>query len=202
MIREVVIGGALGVGLWWAMSRREAAAATVDNSGVDPWITGSDDNMASKDNNVQAFLTLIRTGEGTVDSAGYSRLVGGGQFQSFADHPRKLVTIRMGGKLIKSTAAGAYQILARTWDDLKSSGVSLPDFSPASQDKAALALIRRRGAMQDVIAGRFATAIRKCSLEWASLPGSPYGQPTMTMQGARDVLAANGAAIADGAAYA
>ena len=30
-------------------------------------------------------------------------------------------------------------------------------------------------------AGRIEAAIAKCNREWASLPGSPYGQPTRTM---------------------
>ncbi len=85
-----------------------------------------------------------------------------------------------------STAAGAYQFLSRTWDECRAA-LNLPDFSPDSQDKAAVFLIRRRKALDDVIAGRFEEAVRKCNLEWASLPGSPYGQPTKTMARARAV---------------
>lgn len=136
------------------------------------------------DSNVHAFLALIRTGEGTVDAGGYSRLFGGGSFSGFADHPRVLVS--MSG--YNSTAAGAYQILSRTWDEIRAA-YNLPDFSPASQDLAAVALIKRRGALADVVAGRFRQAIAKCSREWASLPGSPYGQPTLTLARAEQILA-------------
>ncbi len=139
--------------------------------------------------NVQAFLILIRTGEGTSDPGGYHRLFGGGDFNSYADHPRIIVTR---GSL-SSTAAGAYQILARTWDDLRNSGVDLPDFTPANQDKAAIALIKRRGALADVIAGNFKNAIARTNKEWASLPGSPYGQPTLTLNRAYAILAQSGA---------
>jgi NAD-dependent dihydropyrimidine dehydrogenase PreA subunit len=38
---------------------------------------------------------------------------------------------------------------------------------------------------EDVLAGRLGDAIAKCAREWASLPGSPYGQPTRTMAQAR-----------------
>ncbi len=138
--------------------------------------------------NVQAFLMMIRTGEGTADAGGYTRLYGGAQFSGFADHPRQLVSA--GG--LTSTAAGAYQILSRTWDDLRKSN-DLPDFSPANQDYAAVCLIKRRGALADVVAGRFDVAIAKCGKEWASLPGSPYGQPTITLARCYAVLAANGA---------
>lgn len=149
--------------------------------------------------NLQAFLWLIRTGEGTADDGGYSRLFGGGSFSSFADHPRQRVTR---GSLT-STAAGAYQILSRTWDDLKTtSGYDFPDFSPESQDKAAIALIKRRGALADVLAGRFDRAITKTNKEWASLPDSPYGQPTLTRARARQILAQAGGISADGGSVA
>lgn len=123
--------------------------------------------------NVSAFLWTIRVSEGTAGSDGYSTLVGGGQFGSFDDHPRVLVDLpRLG---IKSSAAGAYQILRRTWDGVAGK-LGLGDFSPASQDAAAIELIRQRGAWEDVKAGRFADAINKCRREWASLPGAGYGQ--------------------------
>lgn len=132
---------------------------------------GITDPMEQK--NVNAFLWTIRTSEGTADGGGYSRLVGGGSFASYDDHPRVLVDLpRLG---IKSSAAGAYQILRRTWDGVAGK-LGLPDFSPASQDAAAIELIRQRGAWADVKAGRFFAAIEKCRKEWASLPGAGYGQ--------------------------
>jgi hypothetical protein len=42
-------------------------------------------------------------------------------------------------------------------------------------------LIDRRGALDAVIRGDLEVAIAKCAKEWASLPGSPYGQPTKTL---------------------
>lgn len=139
------------------------------------------------DGNVQAFLQLIRTGEGTKGPRGYTTLFGGGQFHGFEDHPR--INVPFGDTT--SSAAGAYQILSRTWDEMQSK-YDLPDFSPVSQDIAAVGLIKRRGALGDVLAGRFASAIGKCNKEWASLPNSPYGQPTLTMSKAATILAANG----------
>jgi len=50
--------------------------------------------------------------------------------------------------------------------------LELPDFGTASQDRGALELVRRRGALADVQAGRFTEALRKCRNEWASLPGN------------------------------
>jgi lysozyme len=115
-------------------------------------------------------------------------MFGGGLFNSFDDHPRKRIRRRSGTRYITSTAAGAYQFLARTWDDC-AGNLDLPDFSPASQDRAARFLIYRRGAMTDVLAGRLEAAVKKCNREWASLPGSPYGQPTITMARCKQLFA-------------
>lgn len=129
--------------------------------------------------NVRAFLRAIRFGEGTSDADGYRRLVGGGEFGSFHDHPRERRYIER--YKVWSTAAGAYQFIAgSTWDEMRKL-YALPDFSPESQDLAAIGLIHRRGALQDVLAGRIESAIAKCAKEWASLPGSPYGQRTVAL---------------------
>lgn len=203
-----LLAAAAGGALWWYVGQLEAAPAGETADALPEDEPAADDGgffapvldavgylesymipvAASLDDaNVRAFLMLIRTGEGTADGAGYTRLFGGGSFAGYTDHPR--ITVSRSG--YTSTAAGAYQILARTWDDLKSTN-DLPDFSPASQDKAALILIRRRGALADVKAGRWDAAIRKTNKEWASLPGSPYGQPTLTMSRAKEVLLAYG----------
>jgi lysozyme len=63
--------------------------------------------------------------------------------------------VTLNNKGLKSTAAGAYQFLASTWDDLKRK-LNLPDFGPHSQDLAAQELIRERHALADVADGRFA----------------------------------------------
>ena len=79
--------------------------------------------------NVRAFLRMLRHGEGTAGEDGYRVMFGGGLFDSFADHPRQAITRKLGGKPITSTAAGAYQFLARSWDGLvKQYGFA--DFSP------------------------------------------------------------------------
>ncbi len=141
--------------------------------------------------NVQAFLRMLRHGEGTAGEDGYRVMFGGGLFDSFADHPRQAITRKLGGKPITSTAAGAYQFLSRTWDGLvKQYGFA--DFAPKNQDLGAVALILGRKALHDVIAGRFEDAVRKCNREWASLPGSPYGQPVVTMARARQEYEAHG----------
>jgi lysozyme len=133
--------------------------------------------------NMKAFLLVIRYAEGTNGPDGYRTMFTGRLFDNgFTDHPR---ITNCAGSLC-STAAGAYQFLSSTWDYLRVR-LSLPDFSPANQDKAAIELIREKGALNDVLEGRFETAITKVNRVWASLPGAPYGQPTKTMAELKNV---------------
>jgi len=135
---------------------------------------------ALKSQNVQAFLKVIRKCEGTDAEDGYSYLFGSNprnkrRFQDFSKHPKLSFPF---GKTT-SSAAGAYQIMGYTYDDLvKSLGIT--DFSPKSQDLMACERISYRNCLQKVIDGKFSESIYGCNKEWASLPGSPYGQPTKT----------------------
>jgi peptidoglycan hydrolase-like protein with peptidoglycan-binding domain len=52
----------------------------------------------------------------------------------------------------------------------------IDDFSPESQDRIAVAKMKYRGVMQELQEGDIRGAIKKGGQEWASLPGSPYGQ--------------------------
>jgi muramidase (phage lysozyme) len=144
-------------------------------------------NAALGSPNTRAFLDMIAFAEGTDGPDGYRMLFGGGLFDSFADHPR-LVVRRSG---YASSAAGRYQILRRTWDDVQRV-LKLPDFSPGSQDVAAVFLLRRRGALSHVLAGRFDRAVDASRKEWASLPGAGYGQPERRLADLRDRYRAAG----------
>jgi tape measure domain-containing protein len=125
------------------------------------------------DPRVRAFLDTIASAEG----ANYNTLFGGGRFSSFAAHPNQRITKMLGGRPITSTAAGRYQFLSRTWNGV-ADFLGLPDFSPRNQDIAAVELLRRRGVLDDILRGYIAGALTGANREWASLPGSPYGQPT------------------------
>ena len=140
----------------------------------------SDLELALAHPNTRAFLRAIRLGEGTAHEDGYRTIVGGGTFSAPPwYHPAKRVWLERWQ--VYSTAAGAYQFLSRTWAEMATQ-YELSDFSPENQDLAAVGLIVRRGALDDVISGRIEDAIEKCKLEWASLPGSPYGQRTEKME--------------------
>jgi len=127
--------------------------------------------------NVRAFLDTLAYAEGTDDS--YNYIFTHATFESYTDHPRKR---KCAGKLC-SDAAGRYQFLSRTWDGLTGE-LGLTDFTPPSQEKAAVEIIRRAGAYTNVsrsgVYENFTAALRKLNGTWASLPGSPYGQPTHT----------------------
>jgi len=140
--------------------------------------------------NRKAFLDMIAWSEIgprllALSDNGYDVIVGSTPekpilFGSYADHPRRLMRAEVKNKdgsirIVPSTAAGRYQILARIFDAYKKQ-LNLPDFSPASQDAIALQLIRECRALADIDAGRIETAIRKCRSRWASLPGAGYGQ--------------------------
>lgn len=120
--------------------------------------------------NIKKFLMLVTFTEGTdKDKKPYQCLFTHQYFEGFEKHPN--TKIKSGG--ITSSAAGRYQILFKTYEMLGGG-----DFSPESQDKLCIRLIKNRNAYNNIVSGDFEIAISKCNKEWASLPGSPYGQPT------------------------
>lgn len=165
------------------------------------------DTTQARDNE-RAFLMMIRHAEGTAGPNGYRTLFGGRLFNGWADHPRVAVQFTDGaGRKLWTSAAGAYQFMAvsklpngrttkvNTWDRLREK-LGLRDFSPASQDAAALELIREAGALADVRGGRFEAAVQKVRGIWASMPGAGYNQPEKTLASLRAVYARNGGAFA------
>lgn len=137
--------------------------------------------------NALAFLDMLAWSEGTSTSPatimdGYDVIVTGIDkkpevFRDFTDHPfargRKSKVINSRG--LTSNASGRYQQMLKDWRHYCSQ-LSLPDFSPISQDLLALQHIRECQALRDVHAGRIETVIIKCRNIWASLPGAGYGQ--------------------------
>ncbi len=136
--------------------------------------------------NVQKWLHLIRVAEGTVAGGPYAKtaedsyrvIYGGEKFSDFSRHPDKVVR-----KGYTSAAAGAYQFLPGTWNRA-AKALGLKDFSPRSQDLAAVQLMRWRGIdpTKDPITKE---NIAKLANEWASLPNlqgrSAYGQPVKSV---------------------
>lgn len=160
---------------------------------------------AMRDTNVPAFLSLIAYSEGTDQRADPYRVCYSYRhtIESFADHPA--VTGEWRGEPLDSlgpayvgkvsTAAGRYQIIKPTWLSCKRA-LGLADFSPASQDAAAVYLVKRRGALDAVQAGDIERAVYLCRAEWASLPGNEAGQPQRRLASLIDAYSAAGGYVA------
>lgn len=143
-----------------------------------------------KDPRVRAMLDTLGYSEGTGNN--YGRVVFGTVTSSrtdpslvgkrnvvitdFSRHPDS--TVHVSGSLY-STAAGRYQFLTSTWNGVAKK-LGLKDFSPHSQDLAAIQLMKDRGMIAPLLKGDVRGAIIKGAPEWASLPNasghSQYGQ--------------------------
>ena len=114
-------------------------------------------------------------------------------FSSFNTHPWAAVPKEKRG--IK-TASGAYQILYTAWTELLTgadkNGVVRPyrkmfslangekNFTPALQDRMAVALIELREALGFVRKGEIEEAVEKLKTEWSSLPGGKENKGRLT----------------------
>ena len=161
------------------LKEKEAPTSAPETPSADPSGTttsGSSTQNTSLKPEVRAFLDLIAWAEG----ADYNVMFTGRRFSSFADHPR--IKITSGG--LTSNAAGRYQFLASTWDETKRA-LGLKDFSPASQDLAAVYLIdKKRKALKFVEQGTkgLKQALDLLSYEWASFPPARYPQKTRSFE--------------------
>jgi muramidase (phage lysozyme) len=144
---------------------------------------------------VKAMLDVLAYTEGTGDD--YGKVADGIVLKSphdhtligkknvsvtdFSQHPEILVKW---SETIKTTAAGRYQFILPTWK-----GLQMADFTPASQDTAAVTLMQQGGMIPLLLSGKpedFEKAVNLGAKIWASLPtatgGSEYaGQPARHM---------------------
>ncbi|HDS1139822.1 TPA: glycoside hydrolase family 104 protein [Stenotrophomonas maltophilia] len=138
--------------------------------------------------NVVAFLDMLAWSEGTSTSPatkdrGYDVIVTGADrvpevFIDCSVHPfsRGRKSKRINSKGLTSNASGRYQFMLKDYAHYRSL-LKLPDFGPMSQDLWAIQLIRERGALPLIQAGKIEDAIARVRNIWASLPGAGYGQP-------------------------
>ncbi|MDA5483104.1 glycoside hydrolase family 104 protein [Yersinia intermedia] len=139
------------------------------------------------DPNVRQYLDMLSKAEGTAGYAnsGYNTMFGGEQFYDASDHPRQLKEFtQTDGTKNKTSAAGRYQFTSDSWDDAVKA-LNLTDFSPRSQDLAALFLIQRAGQLENVTNGNFVDATNGLGGVWASLPSSNYAQPRRSWEDIR-----------------
>ena len=103
--------------------------------------------------NVRKMLDLIAHTEGV--KHGYNTLFGNQRINSLGAHPNVRKAFKQtDGKTNYTTAAGRYQFLNGTWQNLANQ-YGFRDFSPKSQDMGAVALIAQRGALKDVLSGNY-----------------------------------------------
>jgi len=125
---------------------------------------------------LNAFLKMIRQFESNDD---YYVIYGGSHFTDDSRHPYD------GKPLPAHSASGAYQFVIKTWKVLKNR-LGLHDFSPQSQDIAAVELLREIGALSAIQNDDIDLALRKASTQWASLPYSNAGQNPKSINVAMD----------------
>lgn len=124
--------------------------------------------------NVRKYLDFIAQAEGV--KHGYNTMFGNERFGNLSAHPNVRKAFKQtDGQTNYTTAAGRYQFLNSTWNNL-AKRYGFRDFSPQAQDLGAIALIAGRGALDDVLKGNWQAAIQKTGKEWASLPSSTYKQ--------------------------
>lgn len=95
-----------------------------------------------------------------------------------------------------TSASGAYQLTWSTWNQI-STRLALTDFSPASQDAAALQLLIDLGALDALMDGDVEKAfLLSGQLKgWASMPGSKAGQGNISMETALAEFTADGGTV-------
>lgn len=133
------------------------------------------------DPRVRAFLSMIRSAEGTSKYRDPYRVAGGGRHTlATLDRYTRVpwAFTQTDGVRNTSTAAGAYQFLNSTWDGLQKQ-YGFTDFGQRSQDLAAIALMAQNGSLNRLLNDDFFGAVRAAAPTWASLKGdTDYKQRT------------------------
>lgn len=151
--------------------------------------------------NESAFLDVISHAEGTDRAPDPYRVCFGFKHTivDLSEHPavtgewkgESLAFLGPGYANSISTAAGRYQINKPSWETGQAA-LGLTDFMPASQDAWALWKLDKLGATGLIEAGLIHEAIIVCSGTWASLPGSPAGQPQQRLADLIDLYTQHG----------
>jgi muramidase (phage lysozyme) len=114
--------------------------------------------------NVRVFLNVLRRTEGHGYKAKqpYNAMYPNTTFSDYSKHPAAP----------KEIGAGAYGIMGQYWSTYQKRS-NLQDFSPKSQDIAAVSILNSKGALDFIKKGDFKSALslEKMKKAWTSLPG-------------------------------
>lgn len=122
--------------------------------------------LINSSTNLQKFLNLIGWAEGADYNIGF----GGRVINDLSWHPYAQRQFRYGNST--TSAAGKYQFQRGTWDN--DAGIlGLQNFSPQSQDIAAVYEIDKAGALNDVLQGNVVSAVSKTQNIWQSFITRP-----------------------------
>lgn len=154
--------------------------------------------LVQNNEQLRKFLNVLAISEGTYGHSNPYLAQGGTSDKllstGYQAHPRALgqgvwqFKDKLGRQL-KSTANGKYAITYPTWQGIEKQWGKM-DFSPASQDAAAVWLINQSGALQDVLNQDWNAALPKLGKTWASLPTAPdsYQQFRHTWDGVKNAF--------------
>ncbi|HEX8576671.1 MAG TPA: peptidoglycan DD-metalloendopeptidase family protein, partial [Flavobacterium sp.] len=171
---------------------------------------------------IRAFMRTIRVAEGTGEyvkgtrtaqnpQLGYTTWFSGGgnNFSDLSTHPQ---TINCNSKkTLCSSAAGAYQFMGWTFDELNgyliekykdtyrtvkphvyiknkdlAKKYNAKGFSQVAQDRLCITMLKRGKIIPSILKNDIKGAIDKAKDTWVSLPGATAGQPTAKMQDTLD----------------
>lgn len=121
--------------------------------------------------NYRIMLDTISKAEGTWGKDAYSTKFGGKKIDWRNGKDRKSDGV--------SNAHGKYQFMNTTWDEY-SSKLELTGFSPEEQDIAALALLEKTGALQELDNDNKQEALFKAATIWSSIPKNAKGESAHT----------------------
>lgn len=152
--------------------------------------------------NVLAFLAVIRNLE---SNNRYNVIAGGDTFQDYSEHPFVINPNR--NKPLGTTASGAYQQVKGTWI-MARDALGLENFSPASQDAAAIWLLNHKvpgenrfnldgtGLIEDLYRGDFEKALQNYRKEWEALDKIILGKYPIKLADAEQIYLNNGGYLA------
>lgn len=130
------------------------------------------ENLIRSNTNLRKFLDVIGWAEGATYNVGF----GNRKFYDLSWHPYRNRQFRIidpvTGRSSTTSAAGKYQFQRGTWDNVARQ-LGLRDFSPRSQDIAAVHLIATNGQLANVLRGNISQAVQGLKDEWQSFVTRP-----------------------------